>query len=299
MSDLLIPYALTGPDRDIVFPDRAFPGGDYLCPECLGKVGLKVPTQKRTHFFHYAPSVQCALNPSQGGGEGLEHAQAKHMLYVWLLGWLSDEIETEPKAVGHCATHQKIFSITIPKPNPFSLHKEFALPSGRRLDVALLNVDGQVSMGFEINSTNAVTADKAKDLPARWLELRADSVIEAFDALRSGKPVPSLKMLRWAEYDVPSCCKRRAATRAIRSSVRALETSYLRESVETPEYVRKPIKRDASDSVLLSAAGKACSDGQTPKGFAAAHAAATGASETAILHRLLDYGIAKSTWRWS
>lgn len=299
MSDLLIPYALSGPSGDNVFPDQAYPGGDYRCPECLGKVGLKVPIQKRTHFFHYPPYAQCALNPSQGGGEGLVHAQAKHMLYIWLLGWLLGEIETEPKAVAYCTTHQRIFSIAIPKPRPFSLHKEFILPSRRRLDIAILNGDGRVSMGFEIKSKNSVTADKAKDLPARWLELWADSVIESFDLLHLGKPVPSLKVLRWAEYDAPSCCKRHIITPISRLSGRTPGTLHLRESFEQPEYVRKPVNQEPTDRALLSAAGKACGDGQSPKVFAAVHAAATGVSETTILHRLMDYGIAKSAWRWS
>lgn len=293
MSDLLIPYAFFGPSKITTLPDQALPGGDYKCPECLGKVGIKVPTQRRTHFFHLPPYSNCALNPALGGGEGQIHAQAKHMLYVWLHRWLSGDIATRPAVTGKCATHRQPFSIAIPAPAPFNLQKEFVLPSGRRLDVALLNSDHRVTMGFEIKSKHAVTAAKADGLPARWLELRAESIIKAFDALIAEKVVPALEVCRWAEYDQPLCCKHRPV------SLSPLGYAPMTQTSAEPVHIREPVRQDASDSELLSAAGKACRDGQTPKSFAASYAATTGKSETEILRRLQEYGIARGAWSWT
>ncbi len=295
MSDLLIPYALSGLNAEIVLPDRAFPGGDYDCPECLGKVGIKIPTKRRTHFFHLPPYEKCALNPELGGrGEGQIHAQAKHMLYSWLYRWLSGEVAVGPTVAGKCATHQVPFSVVIPRPSPFSLYKEFSLPSGRRLDVALLNSDHRVTMGFEVKSKHAVTAAKAEGLPARWLELRAESIIKAFEALIAEREVPAIEVIRWAEYDQPPCCKLR-----VRPSLSSgFGTMVNIHPSPTSVHIPEPIQRESGDSELLSAAGKACCSGQTPKTFAASYAAMTGKSETAILRRLQEYGVARSAWSW-
>ena len=293
MSDLLIPYAFSGSCEKITLPDQALPGGDYKCPECFGKVGIKVPAKRRTHFFHLPPYSNCALNPALGGGEGQIHAQAKHMLHVWLHRWLSGDIATKPVLTGRCANHRQFFSIAIPAPDPFDLQKEFVLPSGRRLDVALLNSDRRVTMGFEIKSKHAVTAAKADGLPARWLELRAESIIKAFDALIAENEVPAIEVCRWADYDQPACCKQRSVSI---SSIGYAPSTY---APPVPVSILEPVKHVASDSVLTSEAGIACRTGQTPKSFAASYATATGKSETEVLRRLQEYGIAKGAWSWT
>ena len=148
-------------------------------------------------------------------------------------------------------------------------------------------------MGFEIKSKHAVTAAKADGLPARWLELRGESIIKAFGALIAEKEVPAIGICRWAKYDQPVCCKRRAVSS---SSLGNVPTTY---TTPEPVNIREPVKQDSSDSALMSAAGKACGNGQTPKNFAASYATATGKSETEILRRLQEYGIAKGAWSWT
>lgn len=311
MRELLIPYAHSGAEKAPIFPEQAFSGGDYTCPECDGRVGLRIPQEKRTHFYHLPPYQTCALNPELGGGgEGQLHAQAKHMLFAWLHRWLSGQIAVAPRMVGKCSTHKRQFEVSIPKPTPFQLFEEYVLPAGRRLDVALLNSDGRVTMGFEIRSKNPVIADKAADLPARWLELRASSVVKAYMAVLDGVSPPPIDLLRWAEYDRPDCCKQGATAGGRFGGTARFASTYVGPrsignsapgswSPSNPVPVPEPVAQDASDADLLSAAGKACANGQTPRSFAASYAAQNDMRESRVLSRLMAYGIAKSGWSWT
>jgi hypothetical protein len=126
--------------------------------------------------------------------------------------------------------------------------------------------------------------------------LRAESIVKAFEALIAGKEVPAIEVIRWAEYDQPACCKHRVLPRL--SPGFGLATN-IPQSSPKPVHIPRPIKQESTDSKLLSAAGKASGNGQTPKSFAASYAAMTGETETAILRRLQEYGVARNAWSWT
>lgn len=63
--------------------------------------------------------------------------------------------------------------------------------------------------------------------------------------------------------------------------------------------VIESVAQDATDGDLLSAAGKACANGQTPRSFAESFAAQHDMRESRVLSRLMAYGIAKSGWSWT
>ncbi len=297
MKDLLVPYAISASLGDEVFPEKAMPGGQYLCPECNKPVGIRIPEKRRAHFFHIPPLGSCALNPANGAkGEGHQHALAKHFLYAWLKKWLSGETTIAPAIEGKCSTHSRSFAIEIPKPSPYQVEKEYRIPSGRRLDVAVLNEDGRVSMGFEVFHSNHVGEEKGAELPARWIELRAKSIISSYSQLLEGLAPEPLLALRWARYDDPPCCKNhKRFVPAPPTQVRIpVSSSYQPETVVIPP----PTVEMSEDSDLLAASGVACREGISPREFAKQYGKKIGASEHWVLQRLLTYGIAKGDWRW-
>ncbi|MFC5302345.1 competence protein CoiA family protein [Azospira restricta] len=294
MRDLLIPYAV-GEGETSVFPDQAFSGGNYHCPECKGAVGVRTPANRRAHFFHLPPHGICKLEPSGARGEGELHAFAKHCLYAWLDRWLTGELEIPPVVEGKCAMHGKKFTVSIPRPRPYKLLMEHTTPEGRRLDLAMLNSDGRITIGFEVRASNSVTADKVATLPARWLELGAASIVKAYKKLLSGQQPPAISLLRWAEYDQPSCCKVPRAT--LSSTWTGAE---FRSYASPPEpYIPPPIREAPGDAQLMAAAGRAIGSGLTPQSFADSYGAETGQPPRDILSRLRAYGVAKSGWSWS
>lgn len=294
MSDLLIPYALAANGDAIVVPERAFSSSDYRCPECLQRVHLRIPTDRRTHFFHVPPSSgTCLLDSRSGRGEGQVHAFAKHALFIWLHRWLSGDSIAEPVLQGQCSTHRQSFLVSLPKPQPFALHKEYLVPSGRRLDIALLDGEGRIAIGFEIRHRHAVTAKKAEGLPARWLELEAQSIVAAFQATLAGNPVAQCRVMRWSEHDTPSCCKARQAL----SFVGAAQFAGGKNNRDVT--ILPPIARLDGDDALMREAGVAASNGVTPYAFAMTYARKTSSTASSVVQRLKDFGLARSGGSWS
>lgn len=294
MRDLLIPYAL-GEGGKPVFPDQAFSRGDYRCPECKHAIGVRTPVNKRAHFFHLPPYGTCNLDQSGAKGEGQLHALAKHCLFAWLDRWLSGELETAPNAEGRCSKHGQTFTVNIPRPKPYQLLLEHQTPEGRRLDLALLNSDKRITMGFEIRATHNVTAEKAAALPARWLELSASSITKAYQKILAGEQPPAISLLRWAEYDQPACCK--APRENFSRAWKPAEAPY--HFVASEPYIPPPVQQVTGDAELMAAAGSAIGSGQTPQSFATSYAMLTGQQPRQVLSRLLAYGVARSNWTWS
>lgn len=310
MRDLLIPYAL-GPKDAPVFPDRAFAGGDYRCPECQGRVGIRTPSEKRAHFYHLPPHGTCNLEPSDvsGEGEGRLHSIAKHTLYAWLERWITDDRTMPPRLEGICSQHGKRFLIELPRHGPFRVTREHTTPEGRRFDVAIIDASQGIALGIEIHASHRVSAEKAAALTARWVEVGAASIEKAYRKLLAGEIPPSINVLRWCKSDEPKCCKHSVSRHPFSFSPQqpfgaisnpAIFTGH-KHDTNHPQavFIPEPVKMVPEDTALLSAAGAASGNGQTPQNFANAYAKIVGLSPQKILQRLKLFGVARSDWSWS
>ena len=141
-----------------------------------------------------------------------------------------------------------------------------------------------------------MSENKGVELPARWIELRARSIISSYSQLLEGLVPDPLLAVRWARYDDPPCCKNCMGFVPIPCTpVRIpVPSSYQPETAVIPP----PTIEMSEDSDLLAASGVACREGITPGEFAKQYGKKIGASEHWVLQRLLTYGVAKGRWRW-
>ncbi|RTL54167.1 MAG: hypothetical protein EKK46_08515 [Rhodocyclaceae bacterium] len=305
MKDLLVPYAL-GTNGVRVYPEEAFPGGSFKCPECNGRLGIRIPKEWRTHFYHQSPAQYCALSPTfNGSGESVIHSKAKHMLMAWLDKWLSQSTEIAPVLRGTCSTHGRRFEIPVPRATNASVELEFNTLTGRRFDVAIIKADGELLMGFEIKYVHGVTEAKAKDLPGSWLELSAESVIRSYLKFAYGTAPDPIIILRWPPAHQPPCCKEANTPKpqATAIPVSPYPVSSYRVPIYPPEdqrvYIPPPNGVRSGDADLFAEAGRASGAGMTPQQFANAFAAEHGMRSSEVLSRLRSFGVAKSAWYWS
>lgn len=294
MRDLLIPYALDSSNGPVL-PDRAFAGGDYRCPECKGRVGIRTPSEKRAHFFHLPPHGTCNLEPSEqiSEGEGRLHAFAKHCLYAWLEQFFSDGHTLPPRFEGICSRHNRRFEVKLPQNGPFHVARENVTPEGRRVDVAVLDAAGNIALGIEIRATHQVSAEKAESLSGRWVELGAASIEKAYRKFLTGEIPPAINMLRWGKSDEPQCCKQPSGRQPF--AALAIRGATQQSAATIPE----PVKIAPEDSAIFAAAGAACRNGQSPQSFANSYAQETGRNPRDVLRRLINFGVARSGWTWS
>lgn len=185
LAGLLIPYARDG-DRPVT-PEHAVRGKTYACPLCLESVFLRSGQIRRRHFAHVGDSEH-----ADSAGESALHLRAKLTLYNHLLGAIQGK--APPMLfVRRCSQCGREHEQPLPLANRrSSVATEFEFrcdPETRvRVDVALLDINGDLEVAFEVVVSHDVDDDKAKafgHLP--WMTLNAHQVLRTPDRIRPVK----------------------------------------------------------------------------------------------------------------
>jgi predicted nucleic-acid-binding Zn-ribbon protein len=164
---LTVPLAL-GEGGEEVRPEAGERGVRYSCPSCGGAVAFRCGPRKRHHFYHLARPVVCDfLNETEA------HWQAKQRVIRMIAErrtvWLDRRCDS-------CDER-------IKQPIPARVardHAEYPLPSGHRVDVALLDVEDSLVGVIEVLATHEVGEEKARAMEAlKWGEIRAETILDS------------------------------------------------------------------------------------------------------------------------
>lgn len=171
-TDLVVPFALDDEGAQ-VRPEVADRDASYRCPDCGERVILKRGPIKRVHFAHLPDLTQIC---DFAAGETEDHHRAKARIAqavasrepVHLCRTCTECRRRVWESLPRCVSHADL---------------EHVLPSGHRLDVALLDVDGQLVAALEVRALHAVDDTKAKILDAviPWAEIEAGEILGCTD----------------------------------------------------------------------------------------------------------------------
>jgi hypothetical protein len=163
---LLIPFALL-PDGGRIAAREANRSDDTRCPGCGQALLLRAGEIRQVHFAHRSGFA--------GHGEGETHRLAKHHLAFLLEQARQQSTPRFPVAepCWYCSrpTNRRL-------PTFASVAVEWSLSRERRVDVALLDADGQLVMVVEVLVSNRT--DEARVAPAgvRWLEVAVENGLD-------------------------------------------------------------------------------------------------------------------------
>lgn len=169
-SAFQIPLALDG-HGVLVDPSGAKRNAAYRCPECKGVLDLHAGDKKRRHFHHRPSGTGCS-------SESVAHLVAKQLIARAVEARLANE-GASPVFVRRCAMDE--CDAEARQPLPAKVRRvaiEYALYSGRVVDVALLGPGDVPIAAIEVLHTHEVDPEKTKDLPIPWIEVDAESVCE-------------------------------------------------------------------------------------------------------------------------
>lgn len=178
-----VPFGLD-PSGSVVPPDAADHAAMYSCPSCRSPLILKAGSVRRHHFAH-KPDADCSP-------ESALHEAAKLRIAASVAAWRSG---SGPRAVVRRRCRQCRSDVDRPvTERATEASVEHRLPSGRVLDVAVLDAAGGVLMGVEVLVTHEVDADKEASLgDLTWVEVRASAEADpaVWGAERAGGRLPS------------------------------------------------------------------------------------------------------------
>lgn len=162
-----VPLGLA-PDGSLIGPDEATKAATYACPACGTPLIFRAGQIRARHFAH---AVDTGCSP-----QTVLHATAKRVLVERVALWKAGR-RPAPVTIRSCS---KCGGET-PRPCPESVTgaaEEVTLPSGRRVDVALL-ADDTVVAAIEVLVTHQVDEVKAGDLgELPWIEVEAFRVLD-------------------------------------------------------------------------------------------------------------------------
>lgn len=191
-----VPYALDASGR-VAPPVDARRDAVYRCLACGGAVrpvrahtralagGRQVPVV--AHFAHREPGT-CGAT-----GESVEHRACKRVLLDRLRTARAFTVSRT------CVCCQQPDALDYVLGEGWTVEEEVTLDN-YRLDVAILNVAGQVAFAFEIRHRHAVGEPKARSLPTRWVEVGTD-----VESLLVSPGAPSLSVLDTNLYAFHPC----------------------------------------------------------------------------------------------
>ncbi|HEX5135651.1 MAG TPA: competence protein CoiA family protein [Planctomycetota bacterium] len=169
MRELLVPFALS--DGRWLRPGEAPDHGRFECPECRGRVVVREGSAVVRHFAHWRDAPSCRLS-----GESAEHVAAKYAVMAAVRRWKAGQAAA-PAVVATCRGCGGTIEERPLRPVVADALLEVAVP-GARLDVALVDARGKVSLGIEILHAHAVPADKGRArIP--WIEVRSARILES------------------------------------------------------------------------------------------------------------------------
>ncbi|MCK6458528.1 MAG: hypothetical protein L6Q95_01375 [Planctomycetes bacterium] len=196
-EDLLVPFAL-GDGGAWLRPGEAPDHGRFECPDCGGRVVVREGEDIVRHFAHWRDAPSCRL-----AGESAEHMAAKYAVVAAVKRWKAGQAGA-PVVVATCGGCGGTIEERPLRPVVAEAAIEVALP-GARLDVALKDARGRVSLGIEILHAHAVPADKGR-ARVPWIEVRAAQVLASL----GGRLEPVRGNVRLPR-ECAACRKERAA----------------------------------------------------------------------------------------
>lgn len=159
-----IPYSFSSTGK-IVLPKEAVPHKTYHCPECKGKLSLRMSRLKNPYFSHTPGKKRiCHLNRSSV-------TLAKHVLRLALEQWINGK--------GHPVEVQLFFGKPHELPqdqiNEMKLDQRihFHQKRGYHSHITLLDHYGQTLLNIEIRDTNRKRHIKHPS----WLEVSAEEIL--------------------------------------------------------------------------------------------------------------------------
>ncbi|MBA4544641.1 hypothetical protein H1164_17580 [Thermoactinomyces daqus] len=160
----VIPYGLSSTGK-IILPKEANPQEPYQCPECKGKLILRLSKLKKPYFSHYpGEKRKCKLNYSS-------IALAKHVLRFVLDQWMrgkGDPVEVQL----FCGERHEIPRDEI---NEIKLNQRIRFHQKRRYlsHLSLLDRYGQSILHIELREKSRVHHVKHPS----WLEVASEEIL--------------------------------------------------------------------------------------------------------------------------
>lgn len=204
-----ITWALDLKAGKLVRADRAEhrPGkGRYRCLDerCGRDLTVARSKQGRQHFRHFRNrhAEGCAFHDQVKG----RHQAAQQVLMTLFAEALRRRTPM-PLMVFNTPVGIKM---VLPFVQARDVVMEWVCPiSGRRVDVALLDADGNPVLLVEVWHTHAVDIEKGKDLgPYWWIEVEANQVLAESDVLiiRNHDNLPAPLALAWEQFQLFGRC---------------------------------------------------------------------------------------------
>lgn len=164
MENLKIPYGLDDKDK-LVAANQALKGESYRCPQCKTSLVFRSGEYRAAHFAH-APESHCSL-------ESILHITAKGLILEAMSANASGNAVICLE--NHCECCGVVFATDLPSGTFTDAKLEV------RIGDFICDVVGyrstNVALAVEIFNTHSVDANKATNLEAYWVELKAEDVL--------------------------------------------------------------------------------------------------------------------------
>jgi hypothetical protein len=203
-----ITWALDLKTGKLVKADRAErkPGkGRYRCLDerCSRDLTVARSKQGRQHFRHFR-------NNHADGCVFQDLAKGRHQAAQRILVTLFSEALRRRTPMPLMAFNTPAGLLTVlPFVQASEVVMEWICPaSGRRIDVAILDENGNPVLLVEVWHTHAVDIEKRKDLaPYWWIEVEANQVLTNTDVLliRNHDNLPAPLALAWEQFELFGC----------------------------------------------------------------------------------------------
>ena len=155
---------------NIIAVENAGRAVDYCCPGCGTPLVLKQGVVRRHHFAH-KPEANCSP-------ESALHVATKRRMVAAVQEWRAG-VAPRPVVRRRCEQCHKWFDRPVTD-RVVGADLERRLPSGRVVDLALIDGEGRVLLGVEVLVTHEVDADKEMALGDQsWIEVVAESMEDA------------------------------------------------------------------------------------------------------------------------